>query len=183
MTKGESLSRFMGLMYYDEDIFLNEANVKDKVGILLKKLGYFSPIDIKKDHRIELLKEGSSLSCDYAIYVNGTPKWVLKIKSSNVSTRNEEVVSEVRTYALNLGALAFAVCNGKRFSLYKTKKRELVLDCKLSEFGKIKTWVSKEAFKKRKAGRTLRELLNGRSKPKDKKKRIRIVSDLMDRFF
>ena len=60
-------------MYYDEDVFLNEANVKDKVNILLKNLGYFSPIDIKKDQRIELLKEGSSLSCDYAIYVNGEP--------------------------------------------------------------------------------------------------------------
>ena len=109
MTKDESLSRFMGLMYYDEDIFLNEANVKDKVGILLKKLGYYSPIDIKKDHRIELLKEGSSLSCDYAIYVNGTPKWALKVKSSNISTRNEEVIEEARTYALNLGALASPV--------------------------------------------------------------------------
>ena len=113
----------------------------------------------------------------------GTPKWVLKVKSSNVSTRNEAVVEEARIYASNLGALAFAVCNGKRFSLYKTKKRELVLDCKLSEFGKIKTWVSKETFKKRKRGETLRELLSGRSKPKDKKKRLRIVSDLMDRFF
>ena len=185
LTKGKSLSRLVGLMYYDEDIFLNEANVKDKVGVLLKKLGYYSPIDIKKDQRIELLKEGSSLSCDFAIYVNGTPRWVLKIKSSNVSTRNEEVVKDTGTYALNLGVLAFAVCNGKRFSLYKTKSGELLLDCKFSEFGKIKTWVSKESFKKRKGSvsQTLKGLINGKKNPKDKKKRIRIVSDLMDRFF
>lgn len=131
----------------DDPDFKEDSVREELVTPIIKELGY----KLSGDSRIIRSKNlihpyvalGSrqrkvSIIPDYLFLSEGSPYWVLDAKSPTEDIVKSKHVEQAYSYAIHpeVRAELFALCNGRAFSLYSTKKFDPILHFALSEIDK-----------------------------------------------
>ena len=128
-----------------DDPDFKEDSVREELIVpLIKYLGY-SPSGSSRVIRSKALVHpyvsiGShprkiSIIPDYVFLANGKPLWILDAKSPTEDVLKSSHVEQAYSYAIHpeIRADMYALCNGREFALYETRKFEPILHFKLSE--------------------------------------------------
>ncbi len=80
-----------------------------------------------------------SIVPDYVFLANGKPLWILDAKSPTEEITKSSHVEQAYSYAIHpeIRAEMYALCNGREFALYETRKFEPILYFKLSEIDSV----------------------------------------------
>ena len=98
---------------------------------------------------------------DYVISVNGRKRFVIEAKGSTKNVSNKKIITQAKSYALNLNTIFFVVCNGKDFALYKTQDSQCILNCKIEKLSEIKEKIHRNRFEPKKRKTISENLLRG----------------------
>lgn len=128
-----------------DDPNFKEDSVREELILpIIKKLGYQPSGDARILRSKRLLhpyvalgskQQKISIIPDYIFLSGQSSYWVLDAKSPTEDIRKSKHVEQAYSYAIHpeVRAELFALCNGREFVLYSTKKFEPILHFKLSE--------------------------------------------------
>lgn len=131
----------------DDPDFKEDAVREELILPLIKRLGYSVTGNDRVIRSKSLVhpfvsigskKRKISIIPDYMFLSDNSPYWILDAKSPTESIVRSEHAEQAYSYAIHpeVRAELFALCNGREFALYSTRKFEPVIHFKLSDIDK-----------------------------------------------
>lgn len=143
--------KIQNLSELNED--LNETTVREEIiNPLINALGYSSiKKNVMREYRLKKpdivigsKREKNNYMPDYLMVAKNKEKWILEAKSMKCNIDEDKYFDQAFSYAINkeINATYFAICNGKKFSLYSVNKREKIFSFLLKELEKYEMYLN-----------------------------------------
>ncbi len=135
----------------DTPEFGEDAVREELVAPLLRALGYSAspPYQIIRSRKLEhpfvyfgTVKKDITIIPDYLLERDGRPAWILDAKAPREAIDTGKNVEQAYSYAMHrdVRTMFYALCNGRRFTLWHVLHYEPLIDVELKDIAKV--WLS-----------------------------------------